>query len=422
MSSPHASDKEESDVDSDVDSDATRSQSETSTLQYTQEPYETFQHLALKLGRQKIWPDAKPEHISVERLKGGGYNRITGMFRHFPDKSSPDISYILRVPRFEYGKVDRDVAALQFLLRHTRIPAARVTTFDESRDNEINQPYMVQKRLDGRTVLFEYPSFTHAQKCKFAREFGQVYNEMLSVRSNVPGTLVLPENDKSLTADIHVEQWHNDGGAISPPSPFHEGHAKETVYESLTAAFKRWSTPITEKNPNKYDYEVEVIGKLSKMAAELEEDGWLTGDYYCLSHHDFVPHNILVNATEDEKYPIITAILDWDSAVIGPQFLACTPPLWVWGWLEGEDEDERTANDEPATPEQREYKRLFEEAAGPIYARYAYNPVYRLARRLVRFAFEPLCDSEQCKEADRMLDEWITVRKTLRFAKLALSS
>lgn len=86
--------------------------------------------------------------------------------------------------------------------------------------------------------------------------------------------------------------------------------------------------------------------------------------------------------------------------------------MWVWAWQDDEEEDELLANDDPGTAEGRELKALFEEAAGPVYVRFAYEPAYRLARRLVRFAVEGLRFNEDFREADVMLVEWAAIRES----------
>jgi aminoglycoside phosphotransferase (APT) family kinase protein len=149
-----------------------------------------------------------------------------------------------------------------------------------------------------------------------------------------------------------------------------------------------------------------LIDRFCAMALELDAGGWLVNSHYSLAHLDLAPRNILVDPTSDTQLPIITGILDWDSAILAPMFMSCAPPLWIWGWQDDEDEDERTANNEPPTLEARQLKLLFEKAAGPDYMRLAYDPAYRLARRLVRFAFEGVRSNEHFKEAQTMLQEW----------------
>ncbi|KAI8960619.1 hypothetical protein F5Y11DRAFT_367344 [Daldinia sp. FL1419] len=104
------------------------------------------------------------------------------------------------------------------------------------------------------------------------------------------------------------------------------------------------------------------------------------------------------------------------TTVLAPQFLCCAPPLWLWAWkddddddeeeYEDEDEDELTENDEPPTEEERELKRIFEDAAGPIYHRFTYSTPYRLARQLALHSVRGLGPSRRFKDAINMLKEW----------------
>lgn len=142
-----------------------------------------------------------------------------------------------------------------------------------------------------------------------------------------------------------------------------------------------------------------LADQFTTMVNEMHEDGWFAGNDICLCHLDFEPRNILVDAIRDAPQPIISGILDWDSAVLAPSFMSCAPPLWIWAWLDDEEGDERTANDVPPTEEGRILKKSFEKAAGPEFVRYAYPSAYRLARRLVRFAIDGIRTSEDFREA-----------------------
>ena len=149
------------------------------------------------------------------------------------------------------------------------------------------------------------------------------------------------------------------------------------------------------------------------MAAELEARGLLNNRGYSLAHWDSAPRNILVNPTINSALSIIYGGLDWDIAVLAPTFRSCVPPLWIWAWREYGDEDERAANNDPPTPEARELKMLFEKAAGQQYLRFAYEPVYRLARRPFCFAVDGMHWNEHLKKAEAMLEERANVRNSV---------
>ena len=120
---------------------------------------------------------------------------------------------------------------------------------------------------------------------------------------------------------------------------------------------------------------------------------------------------MLVDRTSNAPLPTISAILDWDSAVIASAFLSAAPLMWLWDWKYDEDENERLANNVLPTAEGRELKALFEEAAGEDHIRLAYEPAYRLARQLVLFAINDVRSNEAYREGGKaMIQEWAVVR------------
>lgn len=76
------------------------------------------------------------------------------------------------------------------------------------------------------------------------------------------------------------------------------------------------------------------------------------------------------------------------------------------GWNDEENEDEKKANDPPATPEQQELKRIFEENIGGWFCRLAYPPEYRMARELFKYAYGGMRSSMDMDDVDQLVDEW----------------
>ncbi|KAI1377920.1 kinase-like domain-containing protein [Hypoxylon crocopeplum] len=390
------------DRDSDVESDS-------STLVYDHEPFDTFQTRVKVFAHSKIWPDADLDDIAVERLLGGGYNRIIGLTRQENEQTgSSEVRYILRLPRFDAAQVDREVAVLSFLERNTQIPAPRVITFDDTEEKMLISRYMIQNRIAGTDLFSTYPQLDHATRVKVAHELGSVFHKMLDTRSSVAGVLTFSAEDKSLDAPLFVTPFKpqdNLPGVLYSNSP-----TTRTVLDLLTSSFKAQKAAALESYSKDYLTPM-LMDKFYAMASELDARGWLKDVPNCLVHLDLAPRNILINPTDDIQLPVLSAVLDWDSAVFAPMFMACEPPLWMWGWLEDEEEDERTANDDPPTHEDRELKKTFEEAAGKDYMRFAYGYGYRLARRLFRFAVDgQIRSSQDHKEATRMLEEWEALR------------
>ncbi|KAM0228881.1 hypothetical protein ACHAPO_010405 [Fusarium lateritium] len=374
----------------------------TSTVEWDHESFETFQFRVMTLAWKTIWPEASSidDKITVERLKGGGFNRIIGITRQSPYGEKTE--YILRMPRLDATQVDHDVAALQFVRRNTKIPVPRVVMFDETEYNALGVPYGIQNRIRGVDLISTYPDLNHQDRCRFAREFGRIFRQMLNVRSNKAGRLVMPSDDKSMTAPIHVAAFRSTDPCLT--TPFNSSSpSEESVYKMLENAFNAQKNDMLERRP-KEKLGPRQMDEFIQMASELEASGWFANQhYYSLAHLDLAPRNILVDPTSNKA--IISAILDWDSAILAPMFMSCAPPMWIWDWKDDEEEDEREANN-PPTPEGQELKRIFDKAAGKRYCRLAYEPAYRVARRLVQFAIDPMRSNESMREAEVMFREW----------------
>ncbi|KAI8963091.1 kinase-like domain-containing protein [Daldinia sp. FL1419] len=384
--------------------------SDSSTVMWDHEEFETFQLTVLVFALNDVWPNTWFNDITIERMQGGGFNRIIGMTRRgYSCLDCKEVRYILRLPRFEDSQVDRDVANLRFLERHTEIPVPRVIKFDDTYMNDLDSPYMIQNRIDGVDTLSGFPQLNHAQKLRFAREFGDIFRQMLAVKSHMAGSIVFSSGYDDSTAEFSVAPLSFDYANSQAPYRSTKAPTKP-IQDLLLSCFNSQMADVRENTP-KAICKLGYIDRFCSMAGELEAGGWFDNVSYSLVHLDLHPRNILVNSASSPEEPIIPAVLDWDSAIFGPQFLSCVPPLWIWCWLEDEDEDERTANDDPPTIEARELKDAFEKAAGEEYMRFAYEPAYRLARRLVKFAIDgPIRSNEEYTEAEEMLEEWAAIR------------
>ena len=385
-------------------------ESESSTVVYDHESFDTFRNRVLLFVCKTIWPNAPTENIAIERMRGGGFNRIIGLKLLVREEAvSYPMQYILRIPRFNAAQVDRDVAVLRFLQLHSSIPAPRVIRFDETENNELKCAYMVQNRIPGTDLYKKYPKLGHDARCRLAKELGGIFRQMLAVRSSMAGRLVLSAGDKNPNTPLHVVPFQSSNSTLS--TEYTDLPSTQPVKEFLTDSFQ-----ILREVALKLDINdtigCKIMDEFASMATQLDSEGWLVDVPYTLAHLDLAPRNILVNLAENLEQPIISAVLDWDSAVLAPMFMSCAPPVWLWAWQDDEDEDERLANDKPPTPEGCQIKQLFEAAAGHDYLKYAYEPSYRLARRLVRFAIDGVRYNEDFKEADMMLQEWSSIHQS----------
>lgn len=140
----------------------------------------------------------------------------------------------------------------------------------------------------------------------------------------------------------------------------------------------------------------------------------LFGDnvFFSLCHLDLAPRNVMADINETSNSLQITGVLDWDSAVFGPNFMLCEPPSWIWAWSDDDDESESDnfmeihANDVPATAQDQELKLRFEQAVGVDLLKFFYMPQYRLARSLFNLAIKGLRSTHSFDTTKRLIKEW----------------
>ena len=437
-----------------------RTISQTSTEEYCHIPFEEFslqvKQLCEHLWKIQTYPgyidhsasqvdiessgSAEPSgfhEFILEKMKGGGFNRVIGIdVTDWRDPMADINRFVLRVPRFNHARLDRDVAALRFARKYTSIPVPEIVMYDFTKANPLNSPYIVQTRIQGHDLQANpgpnyYPNLSHNQKCTVAKEFGRILREIQSLEHSSPGlieaasdnescqnytirhldisTLSYIEEEPDLTTKLRffqpcvygVSQSTNEGPSVQ------RNDFEKSTYYFLLVQFGRLRASQLRKDPAMIgwcdDYE-----RLVTMAKQMNDLDLLGDGRNCLCHFDLntAPRNIMARIRPDRSLEI-TGILDWDSAIFAPRFAGCVPPMWIWAWApDDEDEDESLADDTPATPEQQELKQLFEEAVGPAFLEFAYRPEYRLARTLLQFAIYGIRSNEDYKEVNALLDDW----------------
>ena len=438
----------------------------TSTVEYSQTPFDEYIHRVKELCNL-LWPpspkipqdvktsraerllgrnrmtgillpkrsrsvraSAPPKEFMIERLRGGGFNRIIGITVKHPTGEAPT-QLILRVPRFDDARPDREVAVLRFIRQYTSIPIPEVKYVDFTSDNPLKRSYVIQNRIPGHDLQgangLGYLSLNHEQRCTFAREFALLLRELHGLTHPFPGFIepsadsghdqkftvrpfdletingYVPEVDLNTKLPLfQVRPFVKDWKPPENPS------MDETAYYFMISQFGRWKARELRSEPATIAWS-KLQDRLVIMADQMDVLGFLGSNLNCLCHLDLLgaPRNIMANIGSDGLLSI-TGILDWDSAVFAPVFVGCAPPMWLWAWDE-EEEDERHANDTPLNPEDQEIKRIFEETVGDSFLSYAYKPEYRLARELFRFAKTGIRSTTDMEEIEVALKEWAEI-------------
>ncbi|KAG8528443.1 uncharacterized protein KY384_007361 [Bacidia gigantensis] len=427
---------------------------ETSTLRYCQEPWDVYRPRVEKLCRT-LWPpqqglmsrvansriltwartikfaDAilpgKHEPV-IERMCGGDYNRITGITlpRH---PNLPCDRLILRKPREpNFGHPDRDEALLNFLREKSSIPVVQSIAHDFSSDNPLESPYVIQKRIPGESLEQMWPSLNQEQRSTIACEVGAMFRTLFTLQSPVTGIADVPSSDETGSLNvIAFELMDGCGGLIKDPGRTDLMKLRESPnYKESTRSFfetqiARWRAHDVRRNLSEEAPSVQLWDKMLDIVREMDTANIFLQDSNCLCHTDLEPRNIMAETKSDGSIKI-TAILDWDEAVVAPNFVNCKPPLWLWRHETSEDTDEdidlwplesARGGEVPDTEDNRQLKQVFEESAGPEYVRMAYDQKYRLCRGLFALATRGLTCSDTWKAADAILAEWKVLRESL---------
>lgn len=367
-----------------------------------------------------------PQTPIVERLRGGDYNRITGIT--LPYTHSRGIQkLILRTSRSDEGRPDQESAVLDYLRQRSSIPVPEIIAKDVGYENALGKPYVIQNRISGSDLNSIWDTLSHTQKCTIACELGKVLKNLLSLESLIPGTIeAMPPGDDLAHGPIIVPFEMRDPGEGLIEEPVQETSSNtgtfpigQTTGDFLKHRFGRWKAYALERP---FDRITNLFTDLLDTVTEMDDLGLFDTGMHCLCHVDLHSRNIMAEVQSNDSIKI-TAILDWDEAIIAPKFVNCQPPWWLWEEEGDERVDEdgvfpwpyelEAAKDFPSTPEKKELKSLFEEHAGPQWRALAYDELSRLSRGLFVLAKEGLPASEHFKAAERILREWKILRQSL---------
>ncbi|KAK0509043.1 hypothetical protein JMJ35_008414 [Cladonia borealis] len=435
-------------------------ESETSTLKYSQTPFEEYKtqvqqlcHLLWSpsspakapspfakelrsssssrflgvLRKKKATPapepKAPPKQFLIERIRGGTYNRVTGVTILDPNGKEEN-RFVLREPRFAWESTpEREVAILRYVRQYTSIPVPEVIAVDYTSNNLLKDPYVVQKRVPGMNVWAakQEREITTEQWCIVAREVGRTMLELQKLTNPTPGFIEPSSNEDGrysfsvVPFDIRSARdpdWKKKAATVTAEKKASVLELyKESTFQFLITQFGRWMADELDHRPGDilhWDY----MYRLAEVAAQMDKMCFLGDDINCLAHLDLAGRNIMVEFPPGEPLKI-TGYLDWDSAVFAPRFVSCAPPWWLWQDDDDEtdyQEDESKANETPAQPHKQEIKRAFEETVGEDFLTYAYKPQFQLARKLFHIAKHGNTDSGQFQMVQDFLDEWAAFR------------
>ena len=384
-----------------------------------------------------------PPQMIPERLQGGSSNRITNlkMSNYCGQLQGPMSSrdLILRVPRNDWATPSCEVATLEFVRHYTKLPIAEVVAKDFTSHNPLERPYVVYSRIPGEDLEGKWDYLRHEQRCMIARDLAEIYNQMTITKTHglrygtiEKFTLSVNPYDSPKTEfgsiqlfDSTIELEHeSEKTKLVGEGEYHLIDASEHCYIFLrNMLIRRRTVDIENNRPSSLD--IKMWDELRRLLKDMRDKRLFVGSEKWLAHLDLQSRNIMVD-TFDDRSARISGVLDWDSAVLAPPFLACTPPWWMWaGGDESDDRfderDETRANHPPSTPEKAVIKRIFEETVNYRFLHYAYKPQYQLARLIFRLAQDGIESNDKMIDWGRAMKMWFEMRDLEDFGNYAVS-
>jgi aminoglycoside phosphotransferase (APT) family kinase protein len=398
--------------------------STTSTVDFAQESYSTFQNKVTQLMLSIYTSHTDAGDITLERMQVGSFNRIIGVtisesaskiaWYNIPARlarsrsvsSSQTSDYILRIPRDTSRNMYYQVIALQYLRQKLSYPIPNIVVYDSTASNALGQPYMLQDRLPGQPLSQLWTTLNLEQRRCAARCVAEVVRDLHTVKDSRPGVLSTRNTPLDLSTDlpkldpIPIDE-HVLKDKFGLPAPKYA--TPQTTRALLLDLCERQRAAMAARDLSHFDNVwTSFVGMINKLhALDVLPDK----DSFHLYYADFQSRNLMFT-TPSPSTVRLTGILDWDSALFAPKFMSTRVPFFLWT-DEGADElEEGDVLLESSDAEVHDYKRIFEAVVGEKFCEDAYRPVYIFARRVWRFLVGGIRSGGDAFLAEMLVEEW----------------
>jgi aminoglycoside phosphotransferase (APT) family kinase protein len=401
--------------------------SQTSTVKYQHEPFDSFREKARKL-IQELWPRTHAKDVLIERVQGGGFNRIVAVTIFEPTPKTPIITrntirrilakcfgrhseqqvlgrYILRIPRKDASSMPYNITALAYAARLVSFPVPDTIVYDKTNSNALGQAYMLQKRLPGKPLADLWPTLNFEQKKSAVRDISEIICQLYKVKSICAGIVSKDNTGFELANSIRLEQmpvprafiWVGTEGAQTAAA------VPQTTRDFLISLCERQRQYARTDGDLTFDETWDSFAKIINKMHQLD----LLSDKDCFHfyHGDFYPRNLLARITSPTTVEI-TGVLDWDFAAFAPKFMSARPPFFLWQDEDAHEEDDEDATLVPECAEKAEFKRIFEDVTGSEITRFSYLPEYVIARRMYFIMMRGIRSGVDLYYAEQLVEEF----------------
>ena len=380
---------------------------------------EPFEDYRLKI--EQLLSGLNMPNFDIEPLHHG-YAFINNVYS-LTSSEDPAEQYVLRVPvlpdfRESDGvceAVENDACLLDFV--HGVLPVPKVKTFDATKDNALNAPFMIQTKLPGKSLNGIYDDLSQEAKFEIIEQVVELVAKLESIQFDVAGTFVAAPPEASTATSSHpTMQYFNEGDPDFLSGPNVAQHRQGSDLKAfLLSHMNGWVAKELKDEAEEGEKSISLPAyrKLLSIIDALSDEGAFAAAPYpiVLHHWDFEPRNIMVeNSTGKWR---VSGIIDWDDAIAVPRPLARRPLDWIWD-LEGEgytgylNTDHQPKSLERLTAEETELKAKFDGLAAEKlegYAEDAYGHG-RWLRRLWTFARSGGNTCWYLELMDLMIKDW----------------
>lgn len=320
-------------------------------FEYEQEPFETYQHKVSQLCHDLGYG----EPSKIERMKGGGYNRVIGLTLQSGQKHD----YVLRIPRSALdevlmGEIKDQVAVTLYLSRYDFLHVPVIAAFDTTVNNVLECQYVLQERIDGSSIQDIFYTLPLFEKLQITRAVAKMLLQLESITLERPGRLVgtgdLPARSDTAPASANEIKITGYCNSFIEDLPVME---KQPLVSLITSLLE-----IRKQQNLDWDEMVERCERLQAIAREMVDAGLVrvTDNNCALWHWDFSAANVMIRRKQQNKKGkrkeknsrgergptassatidslgkwVVSGVLDWDDALSIPLVLARKPPSWLW--------------------------------------------------------------------------------------------
>jgi len=402
--------------------DASSTISRTSTAEYDQECFTTFQHKATQLILE-ILPGHSSSDVHIERMKGGAFNRIIGITLSSPKPTRSVIGklrsmlcgpprgkpkagklkhYILRIPRDPTHDVLHQVTTLLYLQKKLAYPTPKVIQCDSTTNNALGRPYMLQERLPGQSLTYLWPSLNQDQRKSAARCIAEVVKDLHKLTSKTPGILSARNTSYDLKQNLLRVVPH------PIPSTATDLNAKlahpQTTRQLLHELCQRQRVATQASGLAGQDH---IWDGFARIVDDMHSVGLIPDkDVFHFYHADLYSRNLLF-AIQSPTTVRLTGIVDWDSASFAPRFMSTRAPFFLWSEDDADENEEGDAVVEPEDTGKAELKRVFEDVVGKSFCQESYRQEFVLARRMWYFLVNGLRSGGDMFLAEEVREGWV---------------